>query len=161
MPLAPQEDRTFFVTSVCFERRLIFQSEPLCNLLLDVFKENRIKGRFQLHEFVIMRNHFHAILTPAPEIPLEKAMQFIKGGFSFCAKKEMNCNFEIWQKGKKEHRIKDAEDYRAHVEYIWNNPVRAKLVEHPEDFPFSSAKLRDAVDEVPEWFKTRISRAAM
>ena len=160
MPLAPQEDRTFFVTSVCFLRRPILQSEPFCNLLLDVFKENRGKRRFQLHEFVIMRNHLHAILTPAPEVSLEKAMQFIKGGFSYRVKKEMNCNFEIWQPGFKDHRIKDADDYRAHVEYIWNNPVRAGLVERAEDFPFSSAKLRDAVDEVPQWLKARFSKAA-
>ncbi|PYY13090.1 MAG: transposase, partial [Acidobacteria bacterium] len=80
MPLAPQEVRTFFATSVTFERRLILQSKPLCDLLLDVFRDNRSKGRLRLHEFVIMRNHFHAILTPAPEIPLERAMQFLKGG---------------------------------------------------------------------------------
>jgi putative transposase len=153
MPRAGQEDRTFFVTSVTFERRLILQSEPLCNLLLDVFRDYRSKGRFLLHEFVIMRNHFHAILTPAPDVPLEKAIQYIKGGFSFRAKREMHMNFEVWQKGSKEHRIKDAEDYAHHVEYIWNNPVRARLVSRPEDFKFSSAKLRDQVDPCPLWLR--------
>src|SRR5205085_6048016 len=82
-PLAPQEVRTFFATSLTFERRLILQSKSLCDLLLDVFRDNRSKGRRLLHEFVIMRNHFHAILTPAPETPLERAMQFLKGGFSY------------------------------------------------------------------------------
>jgi putative transposase len=51
-------------------------------LLVDVLAENRQKGRFLLHEFVIMPNHFHLPLTPAAEIPLEKALQFIKGSFS-------------------------------------------------------------------------------
>jgi hypothetical protein len=31
------------------------------------------KRRFLLHEFVIMPNHFHLLLTPAAEIPLENA----------------------------------------------------------------------------------------
>jgi hypothetical protein len=43
--------------------------------------ENRRKRRFLLHEFVIMPNHFHLLLTPAAEIPLEKALPFIKGRF--------------------------------------------------------------------------------
>ena len=160
MPLAPQEVRTFFATSVTFERRLILQSKSLCDLLLDVFRDNRSKGRLLLHEFVIMRNHFHAILTPAPEIPLERAMQFLKGGFSYRAKKELGMKFEIWQKGFKEHRIKDADDYRDHVEYIWNNPVRARLVLRPEDFPYSSARLRDAVDPPPAWLGLSSFKAA-
>src|SRR5579872_2791328 len=98
-----------------------------------------------------MRNHLHATLTPAPDVSLEKAMQFIKGGFSYRAKKELSFNFDIWQKGNKEHRINDADDYQNHVEYIWNNPVRAKIVAFPEDFPYSSAKLRDAVDPPLAW----------
>ena len=60
-----------------------------------VLAENRRKGRFLLHKFVIMPNHFHLLLTPAAEIPLEKALQFIKGGFSYRAKREINFSLEI------------------------------------------------------------------
>lgn len=38
--------------------------------------------RYLLHEFVVMPDHFHLILTPTG-ITLERAMQCIKGGFSF------------------------------------------------------------------------------
>jgi REP element-mobilizing transposase RayT len=34
----------------------------------------------ELHEFVIMPDHFHLIITPEERIPLEKAIQYIKGG---------------------------------------------------------------------------------
>ena len=93
-----------------------------------------------------MRDHVHLILTPAPNVSLEKAMQFIKGGFSFRAKKELNFHGEIWQAGYDQHRIRDAEAYAKHVEYIWQNPVRAGLVERPEEFPYSSARLRVEID---------------
>jgi putative transposase len=155
MTLPPQEKRTFFVTSVTIDRKLLFQSQRFCNLLLDVFGVDREKSRYLLHEFVIMRNHFHVILTPAPEISVEKAMQFIKGGFSYRAKKELRFNWEIWEKGSKEHRIKDSEDYQNHVDYIWQNPVRAKYVTAPEDFPFPSARLTEAVDPPPVWVVSR------
>jgi putative transposase len=155
MSLAPQETRTFFTTFATWERRLILQSNPLRDLLLDVIRENRAKQRFQVHEFVFMRDHVHLILTPAPLVSLEKAMQFIKGGFSYRAKKEMNFNREIWQKGYDEHRIRDADEYAQHVEYVWMNPVRAGLVEQPEEYLYSSARLKAEVDPAPLQFQRR------
>jgi hypothetical protein len=91
----------------------------MAQLLVDVLAENRRKGRFLLHEFVIMPNHFHLLLTPAAEIPLEKALQFIKGGFSYRAKREINFPLEIWQASFVNHRIRDTEDYKYHHAYIW------------------------------------------
>ena len=151
MALPPQEERTFFVTSVTVGRKLLFRSANFCELLLDVFGENRRQDRFLLHEFVIMPNHFHAILTPAAKLPLEKAMQCVKGGFSYRANKELRFPFEIWQPGFAPHRIKDTDDYAAHVDYIWNNPVRARLALRPQQYPYSSARRRDLVDPAPAW----------
>ncbi|MGH9601444.1 MAG: transposase, partial [Terriglobales bacterium] len=74
---APQEQRTFFVTSVTYGRRMVFRSQPWADLLIEVCQESRRKDRFLLHEFVLMPDHFHILLTPAPEVSLEKAMQFI------------------------------------------------------------------------------------
>ena len=134
---------------------MILQSNPLCDLLLDVIRQNRAKQRFQVHEFVFMRNHVHLILTPAPLVSLEKAMQFIKGAFSYRAKREMNLNREIWQKGYNEHRIKDADEYAHHVEYVWMNPVKAGLAEQPEEYLYSSARLKAEVDPAPPQFQLK------
>jgi putative transposase len=157
MLLAPQKTRTFFTSSATWERRLILQSDPLCDLLLDVLRENRVKQRLQVHEFVFMPNHVHLILTPAPLVALEKAMQFIKGGFSYRAKKEMGLNFEIRQKGYNEHRIRNAEEFAQHVEYVWMNPVKAGLVERPEQFRYSSAQLKAEVDPAPLQFQLSLA----
>jgi REP-associated tyrosine transposase len=151
MALPPQEDRTYFVTSVTVGRKLLFRSSLFCELLLDVFRENRSKQRLLLHEFVIMPNHFHAIVTPVRKVSLEKAMQCVKGGFSYRANDELRFAFDIWQPGFAPHRIKDTGDYAVHVEYIWNNPVRARLVLRPEQYPYSSARRKDLVDPAPAW----------
>src|SRR5580704_15354352 len=63
MPQAPQSTRTFFVTSTTAGRRALLQSDRMAQLLVDVLAENRRKKRFLLHEFVIMPNHFHLLLT--------------------------------------------------------------------------------------------------
>ena len=153
MVLAPQEFRTFFISSATWQRRLILQSNPSCELLLDVIRENRAKQRLQMHEFVFMPDHVHLILTPASLVSVEKAVQFIKGGFSYRAKKELNFNHEIWQKGYNEHRIRDAKEYAQHVKYVWMNPVKAGLVQQAAVFPYSSAQLRSEVDPAPTQFQ--------
>ncbi|MFZ3211591.1 MAG: transposase [Terriglobales bacterium] len=101
------------MTTNTWGRRSLFQTDRMASLLIDVLADNRKRSRFQIHEFVIMP-HVHAILTPAFEIPLERAVQFIKGGFSFRAKKELGFMGEIWQTSFTEHRIKDADDCAAH-----------------------------------------------
>jgi putative transposase len=62
-----------------WERRFILQSIPLCDLLLDVLRQDRALQRYEIHKFVFMRDTVHLILTPAPLVSLEKAMQFING----------------------------------------------------------------------------------
>src|ERR1700677_151586 len=151
--MMPQTTRTFFVSSTTDGRRALLQSDRMAQLLVDVLAENRRKGRFLLHEFVIMPNHFHLLLTPAADIPLEKAVQFIKGGFSFRAKREFQFPFEIWQESFVNHRIRDAEDYKHHRTYIWENPVRAGLCERPELFAWSSTSLATELDAPPPGLK--------
>ena len=153
MKTAPQEVRTFFVSATSWGRRSIFQTERMARLFIDVLRENREKKRFQVHEFVVMRNHFHALLTPGPEVSLEKCVQYIKGGFSFRAKKELGFAGEIWQAGYNDHRVKDASDYHEHVRYIHENPVRGRLCERPGEFEYSSASGKYEVDPAPEHFR--------
>ena len=157
--LAPQDQRTFFVTAVTAGRKNLLQSSRMADLLLDVLHHYRKEGRFQIHEFVIMPNHFHSIVTPASDVSLEKAMQFIKGGFSFRAKRELGCQFEIWERSFTEHRVKGSEDYDRHRSYIYENPVCAGLAMKAEDYAYGSARSTSLVDARPPWLKPS-SRAA-
>ena len=97
MPQAAQSTRTFFVTSTTAGRRALLQSDRMAQLLTDVLAENRRKGWFLLHEFVIMPNHFHLLLIPAAEMPLEKALQFVKGGSLFARNGKL---ISRWKYGK-------------------------------------------------------------
>jgi putative transposase len=153
MSHAPQEIRTFFVTATTWGRRPIFRAEPMAHLFLDTLERYRAQHKFQLHEFVLMPDHFHLLLTPAPDVPLEKAVQLIKGGFSFRVKKELGSSTEIWGTGYTEHRVKDAGDYQHHAAYICENPVRARLADSVESYPYSSASRNWPTDPTPPWLK--------
>ena len=154
MAHAPQEIRTFFVTSVTNRRHAFFKNADAAELLIDTLYFYRGEGRFELHEFVIMPDHFHLIITPEERIPLEKAVQYIKGGYAAAARRKLGLS-EVWQPKPTNHRIRDAADYEKHRDYIFDNPVRAGLTAYPEDFPFSSAKRRENLDPRPPALKRK------
>src|SRR5262245_55757532 len=158
MRLAPQEIRTFFVTSVANNRHPVFRADDMARLLIDVMQENRKQARFQLHEVVVMPDHFHLILTPAANVSLEKGLQYIKGRFSFRAKKELGYRFLIWQEGFTNHRIRDADDYLRHRDYVWQNPVKRGLVSVATDYRYSSAFPGAEVDPAPPGLKPAFRR---
>src|SRR6266481_5679406 len=108
---ATNNGQTYFVTSETAERRMLFSDERWAKLFLQVLYHYRGRA-FLLHDFVVMPEHFHATITPVSN--LEKAVQFIKGGFSFRAKRELQYSWEIWQKGFSDHRIRDFGDYENH-----------------------------------------------
>lgn len=60
---------------------------------------------------------------------------------------------EVWQKGFSDHRIRDAGDYLEHVSYIRENPVRKRLCERAEDYPYSSVRAEFELDPVPQGLK--------
>jgi putative transposase len=156
MRLAPQEIRTFFVTAITWQRRPIFRAEPLAHLFVETLYRYRDQRRFLLHEFVLMPDHFHLLLTLAFDVSLEKALQLIKGGFSFRVKREMKSNIEIWQEGYTEHRVLDSNDYQRHAIYIQNNPVRKGLTESASAYPYSSSAPGARTDSGPPWLKPEV-----
>lgn len=147
---ATNTGQTYMVASATWERRSLFHNERWARLLIDTLYHYRGTA-YLLHEFVIMPDHFHILLTP--KTSLEKSVQFIKGGFSHRAKKELGSNMEVWQKGFSDHRIRDAGDYTRHVDYIRENPVRKHLCEVREDFPYSSGHPGFELDGVPQGLK--------
>lgn len=98
--------------------------------------------RFTVHNFVVMPNHLHVLLTIPGHSSIEKAMQFIKGGFSYRANKELGFKGDIWQRGFSDVRVVDARSFEKHRAYIDQNPVKAGLAASPEEYPFSTAFLK-------------------
>jgi putative transposase len=147
---ATNTGQTYMVTSSTWERRSLFRNERWARLLIDTLYHYR-GSAYLLHESVVMPDHFHILLTP--KTSLEKTVQFIKGGFSYRAKKELDSNMEVWQKGFSDHRIRDAGDYLRHVAYIRENPMRKHLCERAEEYPYSSATAAVELDPVPQGLK--------
>ena len=87
-------------------------------LLIDVLRSNVAARKFQLHDFVIMPDHLHLLMTLPGDMTIEKAMQLIKGGFSYRLKREFGYQGEVWQRGFSEVRISDEQSFSRHRKHI-------------------------------------------
>jgi putative transposase len=142
----PQYQRTFFVTTKTSMGVRLMQSDRFADLFVEVLRSSMAAGRFQVHDFVVMPDHVHLLLSVTGDVSIEKAMQFIKGGFSYRVKRELGFNGEVWQRGFSEVRVEGQESFEEHRQYIAQNPVRAGLVKPGEDFAwcFETLKQRKA-----------------
>src|SRR6267143_4166704 len=148
---------TYFVTTKAWQSMFVFQVHDVAEILIRKLLEYRSKGSYLLHEFVVMPDHLHLLLTPTASATLEKAMQLIKGGSSHEIHRIRESNSQIWQSGFHESRVTDWNDYKNKVDYIYFNPVVAKLVDRPQDWPYGSATGKYQLDPIPQGLKPKIS----
>jgi putative transposase len=124
----------------------------IASLFIEVMLSYRTEKKYLLHEFVVMPDHLHLILTPQG-ITLERAMQLIKGGFSFQLNKNLKTKKDIWQPSFFDRRIRDYLEYQKYKDYIWQNPVKRSLAKTPEEYPYSSANPSFKLDPAPQRLK--------
>lgn len=152
--VATHNGQTYFVTSNTAGRAPFFRHERWAKLFIETLVSYRPE-KYLLHDFTVMPDHFHALLTPSAS--LELAVQCIKGGFSFRARKAFAWQGEIWITGFSDHRIRDWDDCVIHRRYIAQNPVKAGLVQKGELYrygaSFSSAY---ALDPFPQGLKPEV-----
>ena len=127
----------------------MLRADEPAQLFIRTIYQYRVAKKFLLHEFVAMHDHIHLIITPNDILSAEKAMQLIKGRFSF----EMGKKYpkrELWQRSFTLHRIEDEADYRKHRDYIHQNPVTSGYVKAANEFAYSSANPRFKIDPMPQ-----------
>lgn len=93
---------------------------------------------YRLHGFVVMPNHVHVLISPGA--PLSEITKWVKGVSA------RQANFILgrvgqpfWQDESFDHWVRNEEEFEKIKRYIENNPVRAGLVQKPEEWPYSSA----------------------
>jgi putative transposase len=148
---------TYFITAATFQKHSLFQSGRMADLFVQVLVTYRSEHKYLLHEFVLMPDHLHLLITPT--LTLERALQLIKGGFSFRAKRELSVGGEIWEKSYHDRRVRDWREYCAFRQYIHLNPVKKGLAGIAEEYPYSSARAGIPLDAAPQRLKPSDSAA--
>jgi len=114
----------------------------MANLFIDVLRSYTLAGKFKIHDFVVMRDHVHFLITIDGDMSVEKAVQLVTGNFSLRAKKDLGFMGEVWQRGFSDVRVTDEKSFRVHQDYIYKNPVKAGLASAPEEYRHGSAYLK-------------------
>ena len=144
-------DSTYFVTASTFQKKALFQSERMATLFIETLLEYRNQEKYQLHEYVLMPDHFHLLITPI--VTLERSVQLVNGGFSFRVGKLYHLHGGIWQTSFFDRRVRDATEYEALKKYIHWNPVKRGLADIPEQYAFGSAAGKKHFDPAPQRLK--------
>ena len=131
----------------------MLQSARSAPLFVEMLYLYRKQEHYLLHEFVVMPNHFHLLLSPSHPTTLEKAIQLIKGGFSFQVGKRFGYRGEIWQTSFHDRRVRDRDEYDNFRKYIHQNPVKVGLVSSADAWPYSSASGEFELDDIPQRLK--------
>lgn len=128
--------RTFFTTAKTSMGRRLLQSERNATLLIDVLRSCVAEQKFKVHDFVVMPDHIHLLITIDADETIEKAMQFIKGRFSYRLKKEFGYEGEVWQRGFSEAQADSKAAFSSYRGYIAENPVKAGLADSSSQYPY-------------------------
>lgn len=131
--------RFFIDESIVFvTTRLKNQSVRLTDEEKRIIQETLIEAsdheEIVLSAYVIMPDHFHALLKPNGN-DLSKTMQLLKGRSSRRINKGT-----LWQKGFYDFMIVSEKKFKEKFNYIHKNPVMKGLADNPENYPFSSAE---------------------
>jgi len=98
--------------------------------------------RYMLSAWCVMPNHVHVVFTIAERIGPTEVLRSWKSFTAHKMNKVLNRSGPIWERESFDHLIRSLEHFEAFVQYIENNPVVAGLCEVPEDWPWSSARIR-------------------
>lgn len=100
--------------------------------------------KYELIAYCIMPNHVHAVFTPLPIEPgshsyhtLASIMQSLKGYTAREANRVLNRKGRFWQDESYDHVVRDEQELERIVSYVLNNPVKAGLVETPDQWRWS------------------------
>jgi REP element-mobilizing transposase RayT len=100
------------------------------------------EARYRLLAWCVMPNHVHSIIKILEGFPLDEVLHSWKSFTAHQANKLLGRCGKFWFREYHDRYIRDEAHYAATVDYVENNPVKAKLVPSKEFWKWSSARLR-------------------
>lgn len=119
-------------------REPIFADEADYRFYLECLLEAAQREALALHAYVLMTNHVHLLATPDTETSLSRVLQSVGRRYVQYFNRTYDRTGTLWE-GRYKATLIDSERYLLTcMRYIELNPVRAGMVDHPGDYPWSS-----------------------
>ncbi|PCI51216.1 MAG: transposase [Alphaproteobacteria bacterium] len=119
-------------------RQATFFADEDYAVYLDKLKEYADKYQVAIHAYVLMTNHVHLLLTPSTKTGVSQMMQALGRYYVRYINQTYHRSGTLWE-GRYKSTLVDSEAYFLLLSrYIELNPVRAEMVDHPAEYPWSS-----------------------
>lgn len=153
-----RDNPAFYLTAVTKDRLPIFRTNALARIMCDALNEARRSGKFLVFAYVLMLDHFH--LVTDSKVDSRNIFRFVKGigsrriidhlkehGHIDSLEKLQvkhrsdGSDYSVWQRQPNTRLLWSEQMLWQRIQYTHLNPVRADLVDHPNDWRWSSARI--------------------
>jgi putative transposase len=148
----------YYLTSVAKDRLPVFRRDTLKSVVCAALDEARRSGEFLILAYVIMPDHFHVVTDGDKNasfvqrfingITARRVIDYLKReGYTASLEKlkheeyRRGHRYSLWDHHPNARLLTSESMFMQRVHYTHQNPVRLGLVEHSEDYHFSSARI--------------------
>jgi REP element-mobilizing transposase RayT len=153
-----EEHYPYFITSSVLKELTLFTKPQLAQILLNQFKYLQQEREVILYAYVIMGNHFHAVVQGqdlAKKLRLAKSytarqiLEVLKTNghtrwletFKWNKRSyKVGRTYQVWQEGLHPKQLFSPELVTQKIKYIHSNPVKSGFVDEPADWRYSSTR---------------------
>ena len=147
----------YFITSVAHNRLPIFRTEKLKKIMAEALDEARRSANLLIFAYVIMPDHYHIMTDNSCEpsdtlrylngISAKRILDHLKSIASPSLEKlkmfekKRGYKYSVWEHHADTLLVTSESVFRQKATYIHLNPVKAGLVQHPDDYLYSSSRI--------------------
>jgi putative transposase len=131
----------FFVTTSVIQHQELFKAPQDYALIERNLEYYRVRDSAKIYAYVIMPHHLHLVIDIPPDKSISDYMRDFKRQTSREFFKSINLETgRLWQEKFDDLDLINYQTFSTKINYIHMNPVRAGLVNEPQDWPYSSAR---------------------
>lgn len=138
-------EAVYHVTSRGNARRSIFKDDKDRGMLLNILEEVNDRYHWFCHAYCLMNNHYHLVIE-TPDGNLSKGMRHLNGIYTMRFNRRHGSVGHIFQGRYKAILIQKESHLLEVCRYVVLNPLRAKVVEVPERWRWSSYRATAGID---------------
>lgn len=118
-------------------KQAIYRDDMDHQAFIAIMRSALEKNQGLLHAYCMMTNHFHLLLETSDTEP-GKFMKQLASCYAIYFNRKYRFSGHLFEGRYKACLVKDDDYFLQSSRYIHLNPVKAGIVEHPEDYPWSS-----------------------
>ncbi len=140
--------QTYFVTICCDHRAPYLAEKTTAQRVLSLLLECAANHSYLLHAYCLMPDHLHILVEGAHgRCDLLEFIRLFKQRAAFQFRQSQR--HALWESSYYDHILRPPDQIEDVACYIWWNPVRKRLCNHPNEFPYSGSQTIDWIKRAP------------